>query len=685
MNRFLGILAGLSLLLSACNQAAESSQGEGFLTQVDQKSSGGESYTDMAFFQEDAREKPVAFESLPVGSVRPLSWIKNLMQEDLQRGMVGNLPLLYPGIAKDDLYGKNRRASLGDVPNMGDLVLTGAEWEQSILWWNAETIGNWWDGFVRHAYLLRDSSAMLAADSIINHLLASQDTDGYIGIYQDNLRYQHQGSNGELWAQTTALRAILAYYEMTGRPEVLGAAERAVQRTIQAYGKDGQDPYRLSNEFGGASHGLMFSDVCESLYRITAKPLYRDFAVHLYASFSRNFVNRAFDDLRYPYLLSRDSLFTGHGVHTYEQFRSLAAAQYYSGYPQLDKAMASAQHKLNQVILPSGAGHGNEWLLGLRGDADETSVEYCSMLELRNSYFSLFQKTGSAHFAEAAERITYNAMMGFRNQEGTALCYGKGDNCLILDGHHHAHGKKQPDPRFKYSPTHSEPAVCCVPNYSRSYPYWLDNMWFRQDSALVLSQFGPSVLECKHLGQKVKIEQITEYPFSDQILIQWAHFEPIELDLLIRIPEHSPNFSLVSEGAEIIEEDGFIRLRKLWRPGDRIEINLQSEVMEHEIAQDEVYLQRGALVYALPIPHREEQIKAYDLSGFGDYYCFPQDPNVKKVPLPIKGEWRYKEGVFNTQEIWFAQPPRLESEELSLVPLGSTILRQLSFPKDQDL
>ena len=44
-------------------------------------------------------------------------------------------------------------------------------------------------------HLCEDQFAISMADSIVQHILDSQDKDGYIGIYKDNLRYNHNGSN----------------------------------------------------------------------------------------------------------------------------------------------------------------------------------------------------------------------------------------------------------------------------------------------------------------------------------------------------------------------------------------------------------------------------------------------------------------------------------------------------------
>lgn len=679
-----GLAIGLVALLVACQPQAESSQGEAFLRQVDQLSSTVQNDSALlTFFGKERTPLVPAFTPLPQGSTRPSGWLLDIMQTDLRSGVVGALDELYPGIQKDDLYRTARRAGLEDVPEMGDLVLTGAPWEQSIMWWNAETAGNWWDGFVRYAYLVNDATAIDQAEAIVANLLESQDADGYLGIYQPSLRYQHEGSNGELWAQTTAFRTLLGYYEITQDQAALEAVERAMALTMSAYGPQGQNPFELKNAFGGVTHGLMLTDVCETLHRITGKRTYRDYATYLYEAFSTYNINRAFNDLRYPSLLAKDSLFTGHGVHTYEHFRTLVAAYYHTGYPELKTAYDNALHKLNKAILPSGAGHGNEWLLGVEADPTYTSTEYCSMLELRNSLSALFQKTGATKFADQAEKLTYNGMMGFRNAEGTAITYGKGDNCYILDGHHHGPEETHVDVRYKYSPTHSDPAVCCVPNYARNYPYFLDQLWLRAPDGLVAAMYAPSTLQTTVAGTEVTIHQITNYPFSDQIQLVLELVRPQRFALYFRQPEWTESMVVRSKESTESSKSGFLRIEKEWQTGDTVHVEFEQAVRAQQLTDSTHYFQRGALVYAYSIPHREETIKEYPNSDFRDYYCFPQTDVYRTIKLPASAPIR-----FSYQEItpgknpWYVDLPMLQIGETELVPMGSTVLRRVTFPKE---
>ena len=678
----------IPILFSGCMQN-EGSQGKDFTEKVnDVRDTIVNDAPLLQFFNKKPNPLPHAYQALPSGSTTPKGWLLEIMEQDLDEGLVGALDELYPGIKSDDLYHTARRGGMEDIPEMGDLVLTGEEWETSIMWWNSETAGNWWDGFVRHAFLANNEKAIQQSKAIVNNLIASQDEDGYIGIYKKNLRYQHEGSNGELWSQTTAYRMLLAYYEITNDKKILDAVERAMEVTMKNYNKDARNPFDLKNEFGGATHGLMMTDVCETLHRITGKEKYQTYATFLYEAFSTYDINRAFNDMRYPFLMKKDDLFSGHGVHTYEQLRSLLNAYYSTGYEELKSAYENALSKLETCIVPGGSGHANEWIAQLEADPTTTATEYCSMLELRNFFSSAFLKTGDISYADQAEKLTFNDMMGSRNENGSAICYGKPNNCYKLDGKDI--GKEEANPRYKYSPSHSEPAVCCSPNYGRNLPYYLDQMWAKKEDGLVAVLYGPSILQSSINDKEVSIEQITNYPFSDAIEFKISIAEPLEFALYFRKPMWTKSMQIEHSDGVSILENGFYKIEKEWKTGDVVQIRFENEIQKNSF-KEEVYFQRGALVYALEIPHQEKNIKDYELDGFHDYYCFPKETSFEQTAFSGTEtlEWVSYEISANDNP-WYSGNVFLKGnalntksksqEPIKLVPMGSTVLRRVTFP-----
>jgi len=250
------------------------------------------------------------FERLPLGAIKPIGWIKAQLLRDLDHGFAGCLDQLSPHAAHD-LF-THRIASS----------------EQQVAWWDAETRGNWLWGYVLMAHLADHPAHIQRARELLADLKRTQDTDGYLGIYSIESRYDHgDGENGELWAQSRALLALLACYEFSGDGAYLEAVIRAVDLTLRHYPLDRS--YFRSNSttardaLTGLTHGLCYTDVLEWLYMITRNERYRAFGVRLYREFSampRPFPN---DDLALPNLLENKANFSGHAVHTAEHLRAL--------------------------------------------------------------------------------------------------------------------------------------------------------------------------------------------------------------------------------------------------------------------------------------------------------------------------------------------------------------------------
>ncbi|BFP43498.1 hypothetical protein FGF1_43430 [Flavobacteriaceae bacterium GF1] len=676
------ILIMILIILSCCKPSREDSQGENFSKNVNKVAEQLIDDSDaLPFFTHKTSPLKSSFQAFKTGSVLPKGWILEMMQNDLEKGIVGALDELYPGIKADDLYYTARRGGMEDIPEMGDLELTGQAWEKSIMWWNAETIGNWWDGFVRHAFLTQNPRAIAQSHTIIANLLESQDQDGYIGIYKPNLRYQHEGSNGELWAQTTAFRTLLAYYEFTNSKEVLHAVERAMTLTMEKYGENGRNPFYLKNAFGGVTHGLMLTDVCETLYRITGNEKYQEYATYLYKAFSTYGINRSFNDLRYPYLIEQDSLFQGHAVHTYEHIRAMANAYYNTGYPELKTAYENMLSKLESCILPSGAGHGDEWILKLEADPNETAAEYCAMLELRNSYGSLMQKTGSTEFADAAEQLTYNAMLGARNQDGTAITYSKHDNCHALDGKHHQGDASTSEPRYKYSPTHSEPAVCCVPNYGRNLPYFLHQMYMRAEDGIVVLMYGPSELTTELEDTTISLEQLTDYPWTNAVTFKIRTAKPVRFTLKLRKPEWSASMDFPSNMESVTLIGDYYAMTKTWQGEETFTIEFINPIKRKKANNGDVYVQQGPLVFAYAIPHTEQVIKTYGDSPFKDYHCLPENEAHKNLVIPTDVDLKRTEDSGPIMEGQLFDASKQKEVPVRLVPMGKTVLRRVTFPE----
>lgn len=610
---------------------------------------------------------PEKYQLLPLGEVMPEGWLKRQIQENLD-GFTGHLDSLAPDlIINDDIYGKNRLSKKVKSKDVGAVGVEG-DWQVQFLWWNSETQSNWLDGYIRSAILAGDKKHLVRIEKDVERLLATQDADGYLGIYDRELRYHFDNENGELWAKATLLRGLLAWYDYTKDSRVLRAIERATQNIMDNYPAYRSSPFYSTNpNVGGVTHGITITDVFESLYRLTGKTAYRDYCVFLYDDFSQQVLN---EDGQYKKLINDTLPLFGHSVHTYEQLRSLAAAWQASGKQKLGEALVSFVRKIEGVTLPSGAAVGDEWIGGRKADATSRGYEYCGLHELMHSYLELMVKTGDALYAARAERIFLNAAQGARYPGGRAITYLKTDNSYVLAGGLNGDTSDRHQTRYRYSPVHREAAVCCVPNAGRIAPYYVQYMWLKDGQSLVYALPGPGQVRTKVNGKLVTVKVDTDYPhdyrFTFTVSAPKQYFA-----LKIRKPAGVVNFVL---NQPYTEENGYIVIRRVWE-SETITLAYTPEVEKKVGENGEVYFTYGGVVLALPIAATETKTKAYAVKGFYDFSHTP----IQRVVYEYAGEPVSLTGPGLQFTTWLLNPATRQKERVNLIPMGDTLLRQVTF------
>ncbi len=628
-----------------------------------------------------------AWEPLPFSSVRPTGWLKVQIQENLA-GFTGHLDSLCPVlVVKDDIYGKDRLTRKVHKKEVGALTDNDAALVQ-YLWWNSETQSNWWDGFLRSAILVGDSDALAKAEAYVRRILRTQDSDGYLGIYDRDLRYHFRDENGELWSKTTLLRGLLAWYEYSRDPSVLQAVEKATLNVMKGYPPDTSRPfYSIHPNVGGLSHGLVFTDVLETLYRLTGKREYQEYIVFLYRNFSTEVLN---EDAQYAKLMDSTYQLKGHGVHTYEHIRALAAAAYASGNPMLDNALDQFLVKVSREINPSGGPAGDEWIGGRPADPTLTGYEYCSLQELLHSYTDLLAKTGHKEWGDKTERLFFNAAQGAVDAQHRCIAYLKTDNSYYMTGPQNGDSTQHHQTRYSYSPVHQDAAVCCVPNAGRIAPYYVASMWMKNGDALAATLLGPSTVRTVYKGDSVCISEHTEYPYGGRVDFVVDKAPGGSFSLCIRMPEWvtRPVISVNGRPDTIEDRFAFMVVRRVWTKGDIVRLDLDPKMEVTHDRKGQPYFTYGPLVLAHPIPSTFTVTKNYPLAGFHDYAYRPDSllryvykggaygvfPWAKETAINGGSAQRFPEF-----QALMTDPVSGRDEQVSLVPMGKTILRQVTF------
>ena len=612
-----------------------------------------------------AQEK---LQSLPFGSIKPTGWLKTQMEKDV-KGFVGNLDLLVPDLINDPIYGSGRLHKNSQVKDLGNLKEGDAEGSDQYKWWNSETQSNWWDAYIRNVLLVDDKAGIEKVNDYVQRILATQDDDGYLGIYDKELRYNFNSENGELWSKATLYRGLLGYYEATGDEKVWQALVRAVENVMVNYPLNASSPFSSGDKFnGGVSHGLTFTDVLDKMYQITGDKKYTEYALFLYNDFSKTYQSE--EDVQLKNILNPNYKLKSHGVHTYEHLRPLIVAA--NQNKDLQKALAIYLERIKNSTTPTGGPIGDEWIAERTADATHTGYEYCSIQELLDSYTVLLQKRGNASIGDDIETIFYNAAQGARNPNYSCIAYLKTDNSYEMLGT--KNGEIEPDrkqTRYKYSPAHQDVAVCCNPNAGRISPYFIQSSWMKEnENTLVATLLMPNILETEIKGSKITIENKTNYPNENTFHFKIQLDKPAVFILKIRKPNWVT--SIVTNEKYRVADD-YIIIERTFDKTDNINLEFKTEVRVIKDIKGEHYFTYGSLFYAKAISALQIKGKEY-AKGFEDLNYDPLDKTRLKFIKNHKAT--YNE---NNIKVDLKNVTTDKIHTLKLTPFGKTILRQVSF------
>lgn len=620
---------------------------------------------------------------------KPLGWIKAQMENDLKNGFVGHLDKLVPSLfVEDDIYGANRRGKKLKNLNLGLSEDENID-ETQLQWWNSETQSQWYDGLIRHSYLLENNEFINICKKYVDRMLSYQDEDGYMGIYDKETRFNFNNESGELWAQATLFRALLSYYDATKEEEVLKSVIKAVDVTMKNYNNNRNYIFNFEQ-----SHGLMFTDILDKLFLLTKDIKYIYYADYLYKQLLISDLKMGVD-VKEKDVFDGNYKLQGHGVHTYEHLRTLVTLAFNDYDDTVMKnyylnLFSKYLEKIDQCISPSGGPIGDEWIGGNIADSSMTGYEYCSIQELMHTYMFLLEKTGDLKWADKIENIIFNAAQGARHNEDSSIAYLKSDNSYSMTGGFQYVREDSPHKaqvRYKYSPTHQDAAVCCVPNAGRIMPYYLQSQWLEKDNCLLKTTYGESVFDTKVEGVNISIKEKSNYPFSGKMLFQVSVSAEIELDIAFRIPNWCKKNTVRCNMKHIEDKDKII-FSGLWKNMIEIGIDFEFEFVSHKDLLGDYYFSYGPLVLALPIKSEQQIGKEYGICNLHESLVIP----IEEIPLNliVDDTSLNSLAIISDEPSWnkiefeidlLDKKDDMKMKRMQLVPMGGVILRKVTFKK----
>ncbi len=237
----------------------------------------------------------------------------------------------------------------------------------------------------------------------------------------------------------------------------------------------------------------------------------------------------------------------------------------------------------------------------------------------------LFLLHGDSKYIDCLERSLYNGVIDGMSIDGGKFFY---PNPLASDGKYrfNADNTLERQPWFG--------CACCPSNLCRFIPSLPGYLYAVKDNNVYVNLFTGNESTLNVNGQKVSLEETTEYPWNGDIAITIKDTKTSDFNLMIRVPGWVRNqvvpsdlysysdgkdlgYTISVNGKTISTsslEKGYFKIARKWKKGDKVRIHFDMEsrtvVANEKVEADRgrVAVERGPLVYCAEWPYNDFDI-----------------------------------------------------------------------------
>ncbi len=461
-------------------------------------------------------------------------------------------------------------------------------------------------------------------DEIIAIVAAAQEPDGYLYTF----RTMHPDSPGHKWVGQKRWEADpelshelynlghlyeagVAHYQATGKKNLLDVCVKSAELLWRDFGSGERKI--------APGHEVIEMGLCK-LYRVTGEQRYLDLA-------------KIFLEVRGPggpeynqrHLRVVDqTTAVGHAVRANYLYAGMADVAALTGDQRyvaaIEKIWANMVQKKIYLTgsvgaIAKGEAYGADYEL-----PNDGYNETCAAIGLMMWNQRMFLLTGDARYMDVVERTCFNGMISGVSLSGDRFFY---TNPCVYDGAaKNNSGFAGRVPWFG--------CACCPPNVMRTLAALTGYFYAVRDDSVYVNFYAQSSGEAMVKGMNVKLAQETDYPWSGKVRLTVNPAEPATFTVRVRIPDWAQGRPLPSDlygydearpatwsvraaggPAATTLENGYVAIRREWRAGDSVEIDLPMTVRrvhaDERVAatRGRVALERGPLVYCVESVDRD--------------------------------------------------------------------------------
>ena len=465
------------------------------------------------------------------------------------------------------------------------------------------------------AYSLKnypDKELEANTDQWIDKIAAAQQPDGYLNTYYTLTGLQDRWKDMERHEDYCAghlIEAGIAYYNTTGKDKLLKVATKFADH-IDNY-------FRIANKPWVSGHQEIELALMK-LYHHTKEDRYLALADWFVEQRGKGYgVGKIWDEWKAPEYAQDDvpvrdqRKITGHAVramYLYTGIADIASETKDVGYLKtMDAIWDDVLNKHYYITGGIGASGSNEGFGKPFELPNETAYcETCASVGMVFWNQRMNMLSAQSKYIDVLERTLYNAAIDGMSLTGNRFFYG---NPLASNGNYE---------RSEWFGT-----ACCPSNIARLVSSLGSYIYSRSATDLYVNLFVGSETTLDLNKNEVFVKQTGNYPWNGEVSIEVSPKKSREFAVYVRIPgwlkQPVPSSLYAYESNKVneytitingkpkvgVEEDGYLKLNRKWKKGDKIDLKMNMEV-RRIVSSDElkdnhnkVALQYGPIVYAV--------------------------------------------------------------------------------------
>ncbi|WP_168119889.1 beta-L-arabinofuranosidase domain-containing protein [Paenibacillus sp. HB172176] len=550
------------------------------------------------------------------------------------------------------------------------------------------------------AYLLkdkRDSELEKQADEMIAIIGKAQHADGYLNTYftvkAPEARYTNLAECHELYTAGHMIEAGVAYYDATGKCELLDIVIRLADHIANIFGDEegqiaGYDGHQeielaLMKLYEATGNKKYLASSSYFINKRGAQPSFfeeeadRRGRTSIWSKEDIR-INPAYFQAHLP--VREQSVATGHAVRVVYMLAGMADVARETGDDSLLAACRALWSNIveKQMYVTGGIGSmasGEAFSVDYDLPSDTAYAETCASIGLIFAAHRMLQLELKSGYAEAMERALYNTVISGMSRDGKRFFYVNPLEVApgVCEGHNHNFNHVKPVRQEWFG------CACCPPNIARLLASLEQYVYSVNETAVYAHLYigGQASLSVK--GAQVELRQVSGLPWEGNVRFELSVEQPVTFAMAFRKPDWCPRVAIRVNGEKLEcsepGADGYIIVERLWTTGDVAELELEMPVLRmrsHPNVREtrgKVALQRGPLVYCAEEADNGSGLGGLMLPVGAKLQTFFEDSLLGGLQVIEAEASRMREATRWESELYRAdREPSLQPERIRFIP-----------------